>query len=74
MAERLPKPKDLRGLSSGELTAQLEKLRQELWGHRVKAKEGALTQTHHLRFLRRQIARVHTVLRAQQLTVPSSNR
>ena len=57
--------KELRGLGPAELQAQLEKLRQELWDQRVKAKEGALQQTHQLSEARRQIARIQTILREQ---------
>ena len=65
MAEKLPKVKDLRALPATELQGQLQSLRQELWQHRLKAKDGSLQQTHQLRFVRRQIARVQTLLREQ---------
>ena len=65
MAEKLPKVKDLRALPTTELQGQLQSLRQELWQHRLKAKDGSLQQTHHLRFVRRQIARVQTLLKEQ---------
>ena len=65
MAEKPSGAKELRGLGPVELQAQLEKLRQELWEQRVKAKEGALPQTHQLGEARRQIARIHTILREQ---------
>ena len=65
MAEKLPKVKDLRALPTTELQGQLQSLRQELWQHRLKAKDGSLQQTHQLRLVRRQIARVQTLLREQ---------
>ena len=67
MAEARPAFSELRGLPEADLQAQLGKLRQELWQHRVKAKEGAAQQTHHAALIRRQIARIMTVLREQQL-------
>ena len=65
MAEKLPKVKDLRALPTTELQGQLQSLRQEFWQHRLKAKDGSLQQTHQLRLVRRQIARVQTLLREQ---------
>ncbi len=66
MADKVLTIKELRGQSQTDLNAQLEKLRSELWQQRVKVREGALQQTHLLSAVRRQIARVHTVLREQQ--------
>lgn len=63
MADAYPNAKDLRALPKAELAAQLDKLRQELWQGRLKAREGALKQTHVLPRMRQQIARVETVLR-----------
>ncbi|MBI4342854.1 MAG: 50S ribosomal protein L29 [Candidatus Omnitrophica bacterium] len=71
MAEKRPTAKALRALPADDLTAQLGKLRQELWQHRLKARDGSLQQTHVLLAARRQIARVQTLLResaAQQKT------
>lgn len=57
--------KELRSWSQADLQAKLETLRRELWQRRVEAGTGALQQTHQLGDMRRQIARVLTVLRAQ---------
>ena len=57
--------KELRGFSAADLTGQLAKLREELWQQRVKIQEGAQQQTHRRSALRRQIARVLTVLNEQ---------
>ena len=65
MAEKRPGVKELRALPAVELQGHVQSLRQELWEHRVKAKQGALQQTHLLRALRRQIARIQTVLSEQ---------
>ena len=62
---KMPRAKELQTLTETDLTAHLEKLRQELWQARTKAKEGSLQQTHLLRMAKRQIARVHTVLRGR---------
>ena len=63
MAQKLATAKALRELPRADLLAQVEKLRQELWQHRIKTKEGAATAMHHIPVLRRQIARIHTVLK-----------
>ncbi len=63
MAQTRPTAKTLRELPRADLSAQLETLRQELWQHRIKTKEGAQPQMHQIPALRRQIARIQTVLR-----------
>ena len=63
MAEKLLTIQELRALPKTDLQAQLAKFRQELWEHRLKVKAGALPQTHLLPLVRRQIARLETVLR-----------
>lgn len=65
MAEKFPDMKELRGLSAADIQQQLGKLKEELWQQRVKAKEGALQQTHRLLYIRRQIARIQMVLNEQ---------
>ena len=66
MAEARQTAKELRAQPEGELQAQLEKLRQELWRLRVKVKDGSLQQTHLLPIVKRQMAKIHTVLREHQ--------
>jgi len=63
MAEKRPTAKALRELPRADVLAQLAQLRQELWHHRIKIKEGAAAEMHQIPALRRQIARIHTVLR-----------
>lgn len=63
MAEKSPQAKALRGVPATELVAQREKLRREIWQSRIKTAEGAQPQTHRVRVMRRQIARIETVLR-----------
>lgn len=66
MTETLPRPQVLRASSAADLTLELEKLRKELWDARIKIKEGALAQTHRVPLLRRQIARIHTIMNEQR--------
>jgi ribosomal protein L29 len=63
MADKWPKASELRAMPDAELRTQLEKLTQDLWRARQKTAEGAQQQTHRFSALRRQIARVHTVLK-----------
>ena len=72
MAEAWPRAKDLRALTAADMNGQLETLRKQLWEQRIKAKDGALQQTHGLRLMRRQIARVQTVLREQARKTPGA--
>ena len=62
MAEKRLGAKELRGVPQEDLRAQLAKLQQEFWQQRVKTREGSLQQTHQLRFMRRQMARIQTIL------------
>ncbi|MBI2104582.1 MAG: 50S ribosomal protein L29 [Candidatus Omnitrophica bacterium] len=63
MAGKQSTAKALRELPRADLLAELSRLRQELWQHRIKIREGAQQQMHQIPVLRRQIARIHTVLK-----------
>ena len=67
MPENVPRAKELRGTPAAELSTQLQSLRKELWQQRVKTKDGSLQQTHRLGQLRRQIARIQTIVREQRI-------
>ncbi|GIX34032.1 MAG: 50S ribosomal protein L29 [Lysobacterales bacterium] len=54
--------KDLRNKSKSELEAELLDLRKEQFSLRMQKASGQLKQTHELRRVRRDIARVKTVL------------
>ena len=62
MAEPLAQAQALRGLAPEELQTQLGALRKQLWQDRIKSKEGALPQSHQFKRVRRQIARILTIL------------
>ena len=70
MAQKLPKAKDLRALPEPELRNELDKIRQELWQARLKAKDGSLQQSHHMPLAKRHIARIQTILR--EATTPTA--
>ena len=66
--KKLPRTSELRALPDADLTAQLEKLRRDMWQNRLKAKDGSSQQTHQLLAFRRQIARIQTVLTERKAT------
>lgn len=59
------KTKDLRNLKPGEIETKLTDAREELMNLRFQAVTGQLTDTSRLRVLRREIARMQTLLREQ---------
>ncbi|HVP29007.1 MAG TPA: 50S ribosomal protein L29 [Myxococcota bacterium] len=60
------KTKDLRELSVEELEAKGRELRSELFSARIKKVTGQLENTAKVRNLRRDVARVETVLHARR--------
>ena len=59
------KTSDLRNLKSGEIASKLSDAREELMKLRFQAVTGQLTDSSRLRILRREIARMQTILREQ---------
>ncbi len=59
------KPSDLRDLKSGEIETKLADAHEELMKLRFRQVTGQLTDTSRLRILRRDIARMQTILREQ---------
>lgn len=55
--------KSISGKDTAALTSELEALRKEQFNLRMQAATGQLTQTHRMREVRRNIARVKTVMR-----------
>ena len=60
------KSSDLRNLKSGEIETKLSDAREELMKLRFQAVTGQLTDSSRLRILRREIARMQTILREQK--------
>ena len=60
------KASDLRNLKSGEIETKLTDAREELMKLRFQAVTGQLTDSSRLRVLRREIARMQTILREQK--------
>ena len=65
MAEQRVDTKTLRATPAADLAAQAVALRRQRWEHRLKLADGTVRQTHLLRLLRRQLARILTVQREQ---------
>jgi ribosomal protein L29 len=61
--QRQPRAKELREMSETDLKEKAQQLHQELWRFRLKVREGAETHSHQASHLRRQKARIYTVLR-----------
>ena len=62
------KTSDLRNLNSGEIESKLSDAREELMKLRFQQVTGQLTDSSRLRILRREIARMQTILREQANT------
>ena len=61
------KTKDVRALQTGEIESKLDDTREELFKLRFQMTTGVLTDTSRLTELKRDIARLMTVLRERQL-------
>jgi large subunit ribosomal protein L29 len=59
------KPGELRNLKPGEIETKLTDAQEELMKLRFQQVTGQLTDTSHLRILKREIARMQTILREQ---------
>jgi large subunit ribosomal protein L29 len=66
MADKPATTKELRGMAEPDLRASLQKLADEQWQARQKVREGAMQQTHRFGIIRRQIARIQTVMNEQR--------
>jgi large subunit ribosomal protein L29 len=68
------KIEDVRHLSQDELSDQLLSLKKEQFNLRFQAATGQLEKTHRVEEVRRDIARIKTVLRVKASTAPLSER
>ena len=60
------KPSELRNLNPGEIETKLSDAREELMKLRFQQVAGQLSDSSRLRILRREIARMQTILREQK--------
>jgi large subunit ribosomal protein L29 len=70
MAKTLKAP-ELRGMSHAELTGKVTELKEELFSLRFQAATGQLESHGRLRSVRKDIARVYTVLQERELGIVS---
>lgn len=63
------KPEDIRKLSVEEMAAKLSDSREELMKLRFQQVSGQLTDTSRLRIMRREIARLETILKERSAAV-----
>ncbi|MEN2983928.1 MAG: 50S ribosomal protein L29 [Dictyoglomaceae bacterium] len=61
------KARELREKTNDELKEELKKLRHELFNLRFQFKTGGLTNPHRIKLVRKDIARILTVLREREL-------
>jgi large subunit ribosomal protein L29 len=66
------KPKEIRELTDAEAQAKLRDLRQELFNLRLQQQTARLERPSRLRELRKDIARIETILRSRQLKQPAA--
>jgi large subunit ribosomal protein L29 len=64
-------PGELRELTDEELTNRVRESKEELFNLRFQIATGQLTNNRRLRTVRRQIARIYTVLRERELGLAS---
>ncbi len=57
--------KEIKELTSKELSIRIEGLRREVFNFRLQQQAGQLEKPHLLRSLRREVARIQTVLKQQ---------
>ena len=60
---------DLRGLSRDALNAKVVELKEELFGLRFQGATGQLQSSARLRAVRKDIARIYTVMRERELGI-----
>ncbi|MFD1859632.1 50S ribosomal protein L29 [Aeromicrobium camelliae] len=60
---------ELRGLSADDLSAKLKEAKEELFNLRFQNATGQLDNTARLRTVRREIARIYTVIRERELGI-----
>ncbi len=65
------KPTELRGLEDDELAGKLREAKEELFNLRFQAATGQLDNHGRLKIVRREIARLYTILRERELGIIS---
>jgi large subunit ribosomal protein L29 len=63
-------PKEIRELSAVEITTKIREIRESLLQARMRKMTGQVEKTHELRALRKDIARLETILRQKNKPAP----
>jgi large subunit ribosomal protein L29 len=63
-------PKEIRELSTAEITTKIRELRESLLQTRMRKMTGQVEKTHELRALRKDVARLETILRQKNKPAP----
>ena len=66
------KSKEIRALSPVEITTKIRETRDALLQQRVRKQTGQVEKTHELRVLRKDIARLETLLREKNKKAPAA--
>jgi large subunit ribosomal protein L29 len=66
------KAKEIRELSPTEITTKLRETREALLNHNLRKQTGQVEKTHELRILRKDIARLETLLRQKNRQAPAA--
>lgn len=64
--------KEIRDLSAGEITTKIRETREQLLQLRMRKQTGQVEKTHELRTLRKDIARLETVLTQKKNQAPAA--
>ena len=64
------KAKEIRELSTLEITTKIREIRESLLQSRLRRQTGQVEKTHELRSLRKDIARLETILRQKNKPAP----
>jgi large subunit ribosomal protein L29 len=63
-------PKEIRDLSAVEITTKIREIRESLLQARMRKMTGQVEKTHELRSLRKDVARLETILRQKNKPAP----
>jgi large subunit ribosomal protein L29 len=66
------KPKEIHEMTDAEAQAKMRDLRQELFNLRLQQQTARLERPSRLREVRRDVARIETILRSRQLKQPAT--
>ena len=64
--------KEIRDLSQAEITTKIREIRESLLQARLRKQTGQVEKTHELRTLRKDVARMETLLRQKNTKAPAA--